>query len=95
MSRRKLHIKKGDVVDARLHAAHDAGSQQGIMVASGDVNGAGALGGGHKVTEFNALVKTFNLTQQSGSYLVYDVTFVPHDSNTDTTLPNQYISADN
>lgn len=91
----QIKCKKGDAIDNRLHAAKKAGSMQGVMVASGDVNGAGAAGGGHKVLEMNALVKTFNVTQQAGSYLVYDVVFVPHDSNTVSTLPNEYISTDN
>lgn len=91
----QIKVKKGSTIDTRLHAAFNAGTQQGVLIASGDVNAAGAAGGGHKQLEFNALVKTYNITQQAGSTIVYDVLFVPHSDNTDVDVPSSSISTDN
>ena len=91
----QIKVKKGDATEALILAAFNNKSQWGFLAASGNINGAGALGGGHLQLEMNCLVKQFNIAMAVGSTLVYDIVLVNHSDNASDEQPTLSVSASN
>lgn len=84
-----LKFVKQNALLERLLAAHNAGSQIGVICSTGDVTPS-AANEGHIALEMNGLAEEFTVTKQSGSVVEVNTTIKPHAENTDTTVPRLF-----